>query len=192
MTHPTLIIVTGAPATGKSTLAHRLADTYKLPLFTKDGFKENLADSLNRPMEIRMAEWSNLLGASSYQLIYHVMGVMLRAGQSFIIEANFHPAIANAVLRGILDSYPNRAIQISCRADPDVIMRRFRERINTGNLHPIHRYEIFLRDQLDDALQSGTYDPLDIPGERLSYDTTAFDPDTEDRLVQQIGRLLSE
>lgn len=190
MTTPTLIIVTGAPATGKSTLAHRLADTYKLPLFTKDGFKENLADSLNRPMEIRMAEWSNLLGASSYQLIYHVMGVMLQAGQSLIVEANFHPAIANAVLRGILDSYPNRVIQISCRADAEVIAQRFRERIDAGYLHPIHRYEIFLRDRLTDALQAGTYDPLDIPGQRLTYDTTEHDPTAEDRLIDQVGRLL--
>ena len=39
MTHPTLIIVTGAPATGKSTLAERLSDEFDLPLFTKDGFK---------------------------------------------------------------------------------------------------------------------------------------------------------
>ena len=72
-----------------------------------------------------------------------------------------------------------------------MIKDRFRKRIEDGNLHPIHRYETFLRDELVPALQAGTYDPLNIPGEQLMYDTSQPDPASADRLVQEIGTLLA-
>jgi len=190
MATPTLIIVTGAPATGKSTLAERLSDEFDLPLFTKDGFKEDLANVLSRPLNLSVAQWSNKLGAASYEVLYHVITVMLTVGHSLIVEANFHPAIANAHLRRIHAEQPHYIIQINCRADAEVIMERFRVRIEAGDRHPIHRYETFLRNGLAQALQAGTYDPLDIPGERLTLDTTAPDPAEEDRIVAAVRALM--
>ena len=40
-----IVIVTGPPASGKSTLALRLADDLALPSITKDGIKETLLDA---------------------------------------------------------------------------------------------------------------------------------------------------
>lgn len=191
MATPTLIIVTGAPATGKSTLAERLSTVLEMPLFTKDGFKEDLANVLSRPVNVSVAEWSNRLGASSYEVLYHIITVMLTAGHSLIVEANFHPAIANAVLRRIHAEQPHRIIQVNCRADVEVIVERFRERIAAGDRHPIHRYETFLRDGLVQAIQAGTYDPLDIPGERLMLDTTRPDPAAVERVVEEVRTLMA-
>jgi predicted kinase len=42
----TLLVVTGAPATGKSTIATRLATTLGWPLLAKDDLKEALFDVL--------------------------------------------------------------------------------------------------------------------------------------------------
>ena len=41
---PTLVLISGMPATGKSTLAVELADQLGWPVFTKDTFKELLFD----------------------------------------------------------------------------------------------------------------------------------------------------
>jgi adenylylsulfate kinase-like enzyme len=43
---PTLIIVTGHPATGKTTLSRALASGLRLPLLSKDTFKELMFDGL--------------------------------------------------------------------------------------------------------------------------------------------------
>ncbi|MEJ0098294.1 MAG: AAA family ATPase [Pseudomonadota bacterium] len=39
------VLVTGLPATGKTTLANTLAKRYAVPLLAKDAFKERLLDA---------------------------------------------------------------------------------------------------------------------------------------------------
>ena len=58
MTRPLLIVVTGAPCAGKTTLARRIAETFRLPLIAKDDIKESLFDSLGW----KDREWSKQLG----------------------------------------------------------------------------------------------------------------------------------
>lgn len=38
---PLLVVVTGSPASGKSTLAEKLSESMRLPLLAKDAFKED-------------------------------------------------------------------------------------------------------------------------------------------------------
>jgi adenylate kinase family enzyme len=40
-----IVIVSGPPASGKSSLASRLATDFSLPAITKDGIKETLLDT---------------------------------------------------------------------------------------------------------------------------------------------------
>lgn len=67
---PLLVLVNGAPASGKSTLAARLARELALPLIAKDALKEVLFDTLGAPDHARSRE----LSAASYDLIYAVIG----------------------------------------------------------------------------------------------------------------------
>ena len=46
MTKSLLIIINGAPCTGKTTLGRKLAKQLRLPFLSKDGIKEVLFDTL--------------------------------------------------------------------------------------------------------------------------------------------------
>src|SRR5262245_13500660 len=110
MAQPSLIIVTGLPATGKTTLARRLAADLRLPLVTKDEIKERLFDQLGW----HDRAWSLRLGQATYDLLYYFVEALLAAGCSAIVEGNFHPAEAAARFRALHDRYPFAPIQIVC------------------------------------------------------------------------------
>ncbi len=63
---PTLVLVTDAPGSGKTTLAVPLARHLGLPLITKDTIKEALFDTLGTGDHT----WSQRLGAASFQVMF--------------------------------------------------------------------------------------------------------------------------
>ena len=54
--HPLIVLVNGAPASGKTTLSRRLAGDLGLPLLAKDAIKEVLYDTLGAPDRARSRE----------------------------------------------------------------------------------------------------------------------------------------
>ena len=63
---PLLIVVTGMPSSGKTTVADGLASQLRLPMIAKDEIKESLYDSLG-PGYVKS---SALLGGAAYALIF--------------------------------------------------------------------------------------------------------------------------
>ena len=72
---PLLVVVGGAPASGKTTLATQLSRDLRLPLLARDALKERLMDSLCSPNRARSRE----LGAASYALLYTMLDTLLDA-----------------------------------------------------------------------------------------------------------------
>ncbi|WP_230286448.1 hypothetical protein [Deinococcus sp. 12RED42] len=70
-----LLIVSGMPASGKSTLGARLAGALSVPFVTKDEYKALL---LARLPGLERA----VSGPLSFDLMWHVAGVTLAAGQT--------------------------------------------------------------------------------------------------------------
>jgi predicted kinase len=162
-----VLIISGPPASGKTTLARRLAADLALPCFTKDDVKEILFDRLGAGDRA----WSQRLGAAAMVLLYHLMDVEMAAGRSLLVEANFRPEFANARIRALLDRHAFLPVQIQCRADGPTLLARFLARARSPDRHPGHRDQQNVQELQADLLR-GYYDDLDIGGVTLRIDTT--------------------
>ena len=163
---PALVIVSGAPASGKSTLARRLADDLRLPLLSKDVLKERLADSLGAPMDVPA---SSRLGAASYAVLYHVATCLLAAGTAVMVESNFRRGLSENDLRPLLATASG--LLVHCAADPAVLERRYRRRHLSGERHVAH-LDGARAAALADDLATGRFEPLalELPVLRVEFD----------------------
>src|SRR5258708_9236941 len=129
-----LIIVTGRPAAGKSTLARWLAAQLQLPLVSKDTIREVLFDRLgwkDRP-------WAQLLGRASIDLMFYFAEAPLSTGHSLILDNAFAPALSTERFQDLKSRFRARIIQVVCDSDPATLTRRFIERALSGGRHPGH------------------------------------------------------
>lgn len=158
-----MVVATGHPATGKTTLATALGDALRLPVFHKDVVKESLADVLG----FRDRASSQRLGHAATVLLYDIADRTLSAGGSLLLESNFPAEHASEPLRASVESSGAAAVQIVLRARVDVMMRRFAAR----RRHPVHVQKVL------GPLPA--YEPLDLPGRRLEVDTTRLPVDLD-------------
>lgn len=167
---PLLIIITGLPCTGKSTLGRKLADELHLPFVSKDDFKELLFDGL----WWKDREWSQKLGIVSYDILYHTTWTILKSGWSLIVETNFHPVISSNKFRELQMAYDFIPFQILCYTEGDILVERFRDRAESGNRHEGHRDAQSL-EEWKPTLSSGKIEALSLDGALYEIDTTYFD-----------------
>lgn len=163
----TIILITGHPATGKTTLAHSLAQELGLPLLYRDGLKETLADNLGWSTE----EWSLKLGAATWELLYHLVESLLRANVSHIVESNFPPSRATPRWQQLMAQYPLQMIQVRCEADPMIVAQRHQARQERGERHPIHRYDSNTAAYAAYLHQQGPLGWVDVASEHITVDT---------------------
>jgi hypothetical protein len=152
----TLVLVTGPPASGKTTLAKPLARQLGLPLLGKDTIKEALFDTLGTGGRA----WSRRLGAASYTVLLALAGEL----PATVLDANFYPDHGP----GLLQACP-RPIEVFCRCPAAEIERRFTRRAPAR--HPGHVDHI-LDAQLKAALDGGV-GPLGLGGPVLEVNTSS-------------------
>ncbi len=130
-----ILLVSGAPASGKSTLARALAETFGFPLISKDTIKESLFDSLGTQLGAQIAsptELSRLLSQSAMEMLWSLAPCC----RGVILEANFRPK--SEYERGRLSALHGRKLEVYCHCTPEEAARRFRERATTARHHPTH------------------------------------------------------
>ena len=119
-----IIIVTGLPGSGKTTLARELSRHLDLPLIATDDIKEMLFDRLG----CKDREWSGAVGRATYDLMYFFAEHLLKSGASFVLESNFTPELADPKFLALQSKYGFEAVQVVCQVDYEVRVARFKER----------------------------------------------------------------
>jgi predicted kinase len=166
-----LVIVGGAPATGKTTLAHEIGRSLELPVITKDDIKEALAT----PYDTGDRDWSRQLGVAAYSVLFTVAERVLTGGQGLVLESNFRCGISDQPLRTLATLAPT--VVIVCRTP--TARDRFAERAARGR-HRVHMDGAVL----DEWNGDDSAHQIDIGTPRLVVDTT-------DGYVPGLGRIIA-
>jgi predicted kinase len=159
MTLPLLVVVTGMPSSGKTTIAGDLARRLQLPLLAKDVIKESLYESLGAG-DVAASEQ---LGRAAYELLFAQARVLLANGVSVIVEANFfrdqEPEFAGLPA--------HRLLQLHCDAPLPILLDRYANRTR----HAGH-FDAEKINELPGRFESGVHGPLRLGGELIRLDTT--------------------
>ena len=184
---PVLIIVSGLPGAGKTTLSQRLADHFKFPLVQKDMIKETLCDVL----ECATLPQSQFYGRASMVLLYQIAELILKRGYPCIIESVFYPSFAMPDLLKLQQHCPFLPLQIYCRADIAVLAERVKQRWESGQRHRGHMEHLRVFDPKA-SIPPEFLQPLPLNGHVIEVDTTDFETINYEYLLTQIQQILSD
>jgi predicted kinase len=161
-----LIVVTGPPASGKSSVAQALRNELHWPLIGKDIIKERLFDAFGWSD----LAWSKKLSAASYALMFDHADELAAAQSSFILEGNFRSGVHDERFAALTRA-GGTWIQVFCNADRQLLAERFMARARRDERHPGHR-DVENQDAIQADLVNEVQQPLDIGGRMIRFDTT--------------------
>lgn len=124
-----VIIITGMPATGKTTNGIKIAQKLKIPFFSKDKIKEILFNGISS--NDATYEDKRKIGVVSYDVLYYEAEELMKAGCSFVLESNFVTQSSD-ILKKLILNYNYNSITIRFETDLKVLHKRFLMRENTS------------------------------------------------------------
>ena len=183
MAAPLLVVVTGPPASGKTSAAEALAEDLGLAILSKDTFKETLYETIGAGEEVE-----ERIEAAALALVFAVAGMQLDAGVSVLAESNFDSRTDTAPFRRLAAEHHVRLVQVHIGGDPDALVSKFVARACSGKRHPGHGDEPSDAADLRAKIEAGLWKPLGIPGTLVEADMDDEPAAVVRRVREALGR----
>lgn len=172
MTKPLLIVVTGRPASGKTTLSHILSKEIKCPLLSRDQLKEGYLNSHRSHHN----DLSPTALQDVYKAFFQTIELLLSHKISLVAEAAFQDKLWQPALNPLIQLAEIRIIV--CEIAPDLAWTRFTSRLAADpGREKFHGDSAELSQHPDKSLIS-IYQAPNLPVPTLTVDTTdQYTPD---------------
>ena len=172
---PLLVLGSGAPGAGKSTLARRLADYMRLVHIDRDAFFWSLSYTQGEQIDRRS------VGIPAY---YESLVYLLKKGVSLVTDGTLYRGASEQDIAAYLAPVA-RIVNVHCRATNEKERFRSREIERAGGVAP---------EWLDghmprlDAIYADTCDPLDLGCMCIEVDSTDQYSPSVAAVAERIGR----
>lgn len=165
---PLLVLINGAPGSGKTTLAHQIAEATSLPVVSRDSVRAGLAETFGDSHDSGRRSINQRVVSTTWGIVED----LLSQGVSVISE--------QSCVRGLSEQDPQpltgmaRTVVVHCRTSPEVAKQRFIARSLRYSRQPT--FGAGASPHIE-RMDQGTFDwsaygPLDLDVPTLLVDTT--------------------
>ena len=180
-----LILVNGDLATGKSHLALIIKERFNLPLYTKDEYKETLAET----HPYRTYEESHKLSIMAMDMLFESFKNAAIEGKDVILEANFREAHMET-LQKLVSEYHYEVLHLDLIGNIDILYHRYLNRMKNENRHPVHTVN-----KLDNYVAFEVYTTSRRSekkiGKIITINTDDFSYQSDEKLFKEIENFLN-
>jgi predicted kinase len=181
---PTLVVVSGAPGSGKTTLAHALAQAIPCPAICRDEIKEGMSHAEGADFQ---GGHGDPLTQRTFPLFFEVVTLLVGAGVTLIAEAAFQDRRWRPALEPLAERAHLRIIR--CRVDAAASFERATARAAASEGRVKAHGDSTLGKRVEDwARAFRSFDHISLQAPSLDVDTTeGYEPNL-DRVLDFINR----